>query len=130
MILAPFFINTSNPNWLHFGLFLCSGGKSLWSIDDTDTDKDIVEMLKENGFPVLGLERLHNVVYAHIDDTTMKMSNFYEWSEIDPASSDKDVWRIFRIPSALWSCPVFKEHFWKTAELPLQVMSPARLSMV
>jgi hypothetical protein len=42
------------------------------------------------------------------------------WSEIDPKTSEEDVWRTYRIPTALWSDPVFKEHWWRTSGvLPL-----------
>jgi len=116
MILAPYFWNTSDPNWFKLGVFLCSGGRELWNVGDKDTDKQILKMLKENGFPVLGLKRHAGVILASIDPKA-NLSDFYMWDEIDPMKAQEDVWRTFTIPAALWTCPVFKEHFWKSAGL-------------
>lgn len=118
MILVPYFWDTTNPDWSTLGLFLCSGGRAVWSLDDTDTDAEIRAMLAENGFPVARLHRQSGTVHAEIDRSRLKMSHFYQWSEIDYKTSEEDVWRIFKIPCALWSCPVFKEKFWKSAALP------------
>jgi len=116
MILVPYFWNTTNPNWTTLGLFLSNGGREAWTLDGTETDGDITDMLLENGFPVAGLIRTKNAVYASVDENRIKMAHFYQWSEMNPTS--EDVWRIFQIPTALWSCPVFKDHYWKAAALP------------
>jgi len=114
MILAPYFWDTSDPNWFKLGIFLSAGGRELWNVDDKDKDKAILKMLKENGFPVLGLKRQAGLLLASIDPKA-NLSGFYMWDEVDPATAQEDVWRIFTIPAALWTCPVFKEHFWKSA---------------
>lgn len=116
MILAPYFWNTADPNWFKVGIFLCAGGRELWNVGDKDTDKQILKMLKENGFPVLGLKRHAGVILASIDPQA-NLSDFYMWDEIDPAKAKEDVWRVFKIPAALWTCPIFREHFWKSAGL-------------
>ena len=118
MLLIPYFIE-SNPNWTKLSLFLCEGGRSVWSIDMSD--KEIKALLKDNGFPVLSLTRDGDKVYAVIDHKTLKMSDFYQWTDINPKTAEQDVWRTLHIPSALWSCPVFKEHFWKRAALPCSI---------
>jgi len=119
MILAPYFWNTTDPNWFKLGIFLCSGGREMWSVDDKDKDKAILKMLKENGFPVLALKRQAGLILASIDPG-VNLSEFYMWDEIDPLKAQEDVWRVFKIPAALWTCPVFREHFWKSANLPYQ----------
>ena len=83
-------------------------------MDDKDKDKAILKMLKENGFPALGLKRQAGLLLASIDPK-VNLSEFYMWDEIDPVTAQEDVWRIFTIPAALWTCPVFREHFWKSA---------------
>jgi hypothetical protein len=120
MLLIPYFWDTSNSNWTSLGLFLCSGGDAAWSVDATDTDKQIKDMLSENGFPVAALTRSadHNVIYAEIDRSKLNLSDFYLWSDLDSPTSDTDVWRILKIPTALQSCPVFTEQFWLHARLP------------
>jgi hypothetical protein len=123
MILIPFFWNTSNPNWSKFGIFLCEGGRSLWSVDDKATLASTKKMLKENGFPVLNLNKIDNVLYAEIDHKTMNIDDFYLWNDI-PLGSEQDVWRIMQIPTALWSCPIFKEHFCKSSNLPECALKP------
>ena len=130
MILAPYFWDTSDPNWFKLGVFLSAGGREMWQVDDKEKDKAILKMLKENGFPVLGLKRQagHGVILASIDPKA-NLSEFYMWDEIDPATAQEDVWRIFMIPAALWTCPVFKEHFWKSACLA-PVLSGALVSAV
>jgi len=110
MILIPYFVDTSNQNWFKVNVFLSCGGRQHWTIDD-DKDKGIIKMLKENGFPVLKLKRDNDIIYAHIDNTKLQMGDFYTWSEVDPLNSEQDVWRTFFIPTALWSCPIFKENF-------------------
>lgn len=115
MILIPFFWDTSDLNWIQFGVFLCSGGRQFWSVDDTDTDDQIREMLQENGFPTLEIKRTPDSIFAEIDRETIQISNFYLWSEINPKTSEEDVWRLYKIPKALWSCPIFKEHWWRTS---------------
>lgn len=120
MLLIPYFWDTSNSNWTSLALFLCSGGDAAWSVDATDTDKQIMSMLSENGFPVTALTRSadHNAMYAHIDSSKLNLSDFYLWSELDRPKIDTDVWRILHIPNALQSCPVFTEQFWFHAKLP------------
>jgi len=86
-------------------------------VDDKDKDKAILKMLKENDFQVLGLKRHTGLILASIDPKA-NLSEFYMWDEIDPRNSNEDVWRTFMIPAALWSCPVFREHFWKSSGLP------------
>lgn len=112
-MLLPFF-KVITPNWIKLGLFLCDGGRSVWSTDTTDT----MGLLEENGFPVLQIITVGETVYAEIDPKTLRMDNFYQWSDINPTTSDCDSWRTLHIPVALWSCPVFKEHFWSQAKLP------------
>jgi len=118
MLLIPYFKDATNPDWLLLSLFLCEGGQSIWSVDDM-ADKEIKKLLKDNGFPVLKLERHESTIYAAIDSAKLKMSDFYQWDEINPneTSESKDVWRTLQIPLALWSCPIFKEHFWKSTRL-------------
>jgi hypothetical protein len=117
MILLPYFIDTSNPNWSKLNLFLSDGGKTFWHTDDTE--KQVKKMLKDNGFPLLSLKTEQGIMYANIDSTKLNMSDFYQWSELeDPLKSEDDVWRTFLIPKALWSCPVFKEQFWTSSGLP------------
>jgi len=128
MILAPYFCDTSNPEWLKLGIFLCSGGHQMWNVDDKDKDKEILKMLKENGFPVLGMKKHTGLILALIDPK-VNLSEFYMWDEIDPVNSQEDVWRIFTIPVALWTCPVFKEHFWKSTGLPPMIFNALNLSI-
>ena len=117
MILLPYFTDTSNPNWSKLNLFLSDGGKTFWHTDDTE--KQVKKMLKDNGFPLLSLKTEQGVMYANIDSTKLNMSDFYQWSELeDPAKSEDDVWRTFLFPTALWSCPVFKQEFWTSSGLP------------
>jgi len=117
MILLPYFIDTSNPNWSKLNLFLSDGGKTFWHTDDTE--KQVKKMLKDNGFPLLSLKTEQGIMYANIDSTKLNISDFYQWSELDdPSKSEDDVWRTFLIPKALWSCPVFKQEFWKSSGLP------------
>lgn len=113
MILIPYFWDTSNPNWIRFGIFLCSGGRSLWEVEKSE----IEENLEENGFPLLSMETIDNTVYARIDPT-INLSNFYMWDDVNYKTTDLDVWRIIKIPVALWSCEIFKQYFWKSANLP------------
>ena len=117
MILIPYFWNTTNQDWIQFGVFLCEGGRSLWSVEDKATLAATKKMLKENGFPLLSLTKTDGVLYAEIDYTKMNMNDFYLWSEV-PLGSEQDVWRVLPIPKALWSCNVFKQHFFKESNLP------------
>ena len=127
MILLPYFIDTSNPNWIKLNLFLSEGGKAFWHTDDTE--KQIKKMLKENGFPLISLKVEQGVMYANIDSTKLNISDFYQWSEVeDPINSEDDVWRTFLIPSALWSCPVFKQEFWASTGLPPVLTSSTQFS--
>lgn len=123
MLVVPYFVDTTDANWIKLGIFLCEGGRSIWSTDNTDTDAQIKKMLKDNGFPVQSLRRAGGTVYANIDHTRIILKNFYMWTEVDPKTSENDVWRFFQIPVGLWSCPVFKEHFWKSTTLPISILS-------
>lgn len=122
MFLVPYFKDTTNPNWLQLGVFLCEGGRSVWFSEAT-SESEIRELLDENGFPLLTLITRNDTIFAEIDLTRMNMANFYLWSEIDPKTSDRDVWRLLQIPVALWSCPVFKQHFWKQSKMPDMVLA-------
>ena len=122
MFLVPYFKDTSDPNWLQLGIFLCEGGRSVWFSEAT-SESEIRELLEENGFPVLTLSTRNDTIFAEIDLTRMNLANFYLWPEIDPKTSDRDVWRVLQIPVALWSCPVFKQHFWKQSKMPDMVLA-------
>ena len=127
MILLPYFIDTSNSNWIKLNLFLSDGGKTLWYTDDTD--KEVKKMLKDNGFPLLSLKKEQCVIYANIDSTKLKHDDFYQWSELtDHSKSEDDLWRTCLIPIALWSCPVFKQEFWASTGLPPVLTSSAVFS--
>ena len=127
MILLPYFIDTSNPNWTKLNLFLSDGGRGFWHTDDSE--KQVKKMLKENGFPLLSLKTEQGVMYANIDRTKLNISDFYQWSEVtDIQSSDDDVWRTFLIPTALWSCPIFKQEFWESTGLPPVLTSSSGFS--
>jgi len=125
MILLPYFIDTSSPNWIKLNLFLSEGGKGFWHTDDTE--RQVKKMLKENGFPLISLKTEQGVMYANIDSTKLNMSDFYQWSESQ--TSQEDIWRTFLIPIALWSCPVFKQEFWKSTGLPSILTNSTILSI-
>ena len=128
MILLPYFIDASNPNWLKLNLFLSDGGKGFWHTDDTE--KQVKKVLKENGFPLISLKVEQGVMYANIDNTKLNISEFYHWSELaDPDTSEDDIWRTFIIPTAVWSCPVFKQEFWASSGLPTLLTSSAVFSL-
>jgi len=58
-------------------------------------------------------------MYANIDSTKLNMSEFYQWTELnDITNSENDVWKRFLIPTALWSCPIFKQEYWASSGLP------------
>jgi hypothetical protein len=126
MLLAPFFLEKTNPNWLTLGIFLSSGGRDIWSVDGSD--KEILEILRENGFPVLRVEKQSDVLYVNIDRPKLELDAFYIWDEIDPDKSQEDIWRTFNIPLALWSCEIFKEQFFTCANLPTPLSKPALIS--
>jgi hypothetical protein len=127
MILLPYFIDTSNSNWIKLNLFLSDGGKGFWHTDDTE--KQVKKMLKENGFPLLSIKKEQGIMYANIDSTKLKRDDFYSWSEIaDPEVSEDDVWRTFLIPTALLSCPIFKQEFWESTGLPPMLTSSTLFS--
>jgi hypothetical protein len=118
MILVPFFWDChGTKDWINFGVFLCSGGRQYWSVDDGTSSEEVTSMLSENGFPVINISVKDNMIFAEIDRQQINMDDFYLWSEIDPKTSEQDVWRVYKIPAALWSCPIFKQHFWKTSNL-------------
>jgi len=118
MILVPYFIERSDM-WITLNIFLSSGGREAWHIEP-EKDKAILKMLKENGFPVLNLEKTTQAIYAHIDKS-IDLSSFYTWTEVNPETSEDDVWRRLTMPVSLWSCPIFRENFFKAANLPLGV---------
>jgi len=126
MILIPYFIDTSKKDWIQLGLFLCSGGHEVWSVDESE--KQVAQMLSTNGFPVLTMDRQSDALYAKIDIAKLQMADFYTWDELDPKTSQEDCWRIFNIPKALWSCPIFKEYYWKAAKLPFAMTTSSFLS--
>jgi hypothetical protein len=119
MILVPYFIERTE-NWIRVNIFLSSGGKQAWHIEP-QKDKAILNMLKENGFPVKTLEKADIACYAQVDRTKLDLSPFYTWDEVEPDTSDEDVWRTLTIPVSLWTCSVFRENFLKAANLPLGV---------
>ena len=127
MFLIPYFIDYSNPNWFKVNVFLCSGGRQIWSVDDKD--KAILKMLKDNGFPVLHLKKEQEYIFACIDNTKLQLADFYTWSEVDPHNSEDDVWRTFLIPRALWTCPVFRDDFIKSSGLPSMLTSSPLFSL-
>jgi hypothetical protein len=115
MILVPYFIERAE-NWISVNVFLSSGGRQAWHIEP-EKDRAILKMLKENGFPVEKLEKADSLVYAEVD-RAIDLSPFYTWDEVDPDTSEEDVWRTLHIPVSLWSCPVFRETYMKAATLP------------
>lgn len=116
MILIPYYIETTNPALKVVHVFLCSGGRSLWSVKGTN--KSILQMLEENGFPVKSVKKESDIIYALIDDTRLKKDDFYTWDEINPQVSEEDIWRTFLIPTVLSTCPIFKEKFIESSNLP------------
>ena len=129
MLLIPFFWDKTSTNWYKLGVFLCSGGRQVWGLDDTDTDSEIREMLKDNGFPVVSLRRDKDtgIVFAEIDHASLNLSQFYLWSEVNPHTSDHDVWRIYKVPATLkTNCPVFNKQFWDTSGLSEDVCTGLR----
>ena len=116
MLLVPYFWDkTSNPNKAHaegtgakarLGLFLSKGGESVWTLEGPQNRETILEILKENGFPLVNLMCLHGIAYAEIDCGRLCMSDFYLSTE--PDVSEKDVWRIFEIPDSVLVSEEFK----------------------
>jgi hypothetical protein len=121
MIVLPYFIDRSNDNWIKLNVFMIEGGRSLWYTEDTE--KQVKKMLKANGFPLLSYKVDNSVIYANVDNTKLNLSEFYIWDEVDPKTSDKDLWRTYYIPNALWSCPIFKQDFITTSGLPLMLIN-------
>lgn len=116
MILTPYFIERTD-NWVTLGIFLSSGGRQAWHIEP-EKDKGILKILKDNGFPCDKLEKDSQVVLAKIDRTRLQIQDFYMWEEVDPETSEQDIWRSLKIPVALWSCQIFRENFYKSVNLP------------
>ena len=129
MILAPYFWDSSDPNWFRLGIFLCAGGREMWQVDNKEKDKAILKMLKDNGFPVISMQKQSDVLYAQIDPKA-NLSEFYFWDEIDPKTSCEDVWRTFQIPKSLWTCPIFREYLWKTVNFPVKLDFPSKAFVV
>jgi hypothetical protein len=119
MILLPYFIEKTE-NWILVNVFLSNGGRQAWHIE-SQKDKDILKMLKDNGFPVKTLNKKNGVYYAIIDNSKIDLTSFYSWEEVNPDTSEEDVWRTLTIPVSLWSCPIFRENFCKNANLPLEI---------
>ena len=109
MILIPFFLDLTHP--IRIGVFQSEGGRSFWQIGDTHSHFTILALLIENGFPVVSLETIGQIVYARIDHTQLKLNDFFLLSDVDPKTSDKDVWQIFRISSRQWITKKFKQWF-------------------
>jgi hypothetical protein len=129
MLLIPYFWDKTSPDWYKLGVFLCSGGRQLWGLDETDTDSEIREILKDNGFPLVKLTRSKDtgIVFAEIDHQSLNIKQFYLWSEVNPDTSDQDVWRIYKVPANLYtSCPVFNKQFWATSGLSQDVCTGLR----
>lgn len=124
MILIPYFLDMTNPNWSKFSVFLCDGGRTLWGIEDNMTPAKVKKLLKEYGFPLVDVKKIDGVMYANVDHSKLDMKEFYTWAEVNPETSDKEVWRTLLVPTALWSCPVFKEHYCKSAGLPDVAIAP------
>ena len=73
MLLIPFFWDTRKTGWIKFGVFLCSAGREIWSMDDSSTDLQINDLLTENGFPVKKLNRTSTAVFVEIDHATLNL---------------------------------------------------------
>jgi hypothetical protein len=116
MILIPYFWKQTST-LATLGVFLRDGGSSLWSVEDKATLASIKSLLKENGIPSLTVKKNDGVFYANIDVNQLDLNEFYLWNEI-PLGSENDVWRLLKIPLALWSCSVFRDTFSKEAGLP------------
>ena len=105
MLVIPYFFNKSNKQ---FGIFLSEGGRSIWSVDDTMTHTELIEMLNDNGFPLSTVEYINGNIYVIVNYEELKLDNFFLLSEVDPLTSDKDVWRLFSIPEELLKSEEFK----------------------
>lgn len=105
MLVIPLFWNPLNKQ---FGIFLSEGGRSVWSVDDSVSNIELIDMLKENGFPIKYIKYMNGNAYILINYNELKLDDFYLWSDIDPLKSDKDVWRIFSIPDELLNSEKFK----------------------
>ena len=117
MILIPYFFSkTSNGEWYNVGLFLCDGGKTLWS-EEGMTDTEIQTMLLENGFPIMeyGLLRRNGICFAEVSILQMNFSDFYSWED---DIVQNDLWRTLQIPCSLWKCPIFQHEFCKESKIP------------
>lgn len=115
MLLIPLFWKGSDKKegWMHLGVFLSDGGRTFWQVDDSITDKDVEQLLNDNGLPVSKVYRYANTIYAKIDTERLKLNEFYTWNEIDPKNSKLDVWKVIKIPISLWSCNIFRDEVWK-----------------
>ncbi len=116
MFLVPYvWDTTTNPDWISFGVFLMDMGSARWSLEG-ETLEEIQAMLLENGFPVTRLLSAQEIVFAEIDPARLKLEHFYIWNDLSPSepeNSEKDCWRLFKVPKCLWNCKVFQESFWE-----------------
>ena len=109
MLVIPCFFSKSKKQ---FGIFLSEGGRSLWSVDDNTTHKEFVEILNDNGFPFKSMQNIGGIIYVTVNYDELKLTDFYLWSEVDPLTTDKDVWRIFSIPDELLKSEKIKSFFY------------------
>ena len=102
MIVLPYFVDYSN---LTLGIFLCEGGNTIWKVDETESIESVKTLLEENGLPVQWIRERNGVIHAEIDHRLLKLGDFY--LSTDPHVEEKDVWRLFTIPTELWLDPIF-----------------------
>jgi hypothetical protein len=77
-----FWDTDDKKGWIKFGVFLCSAGREIWSVDDASKDSEIKSMLEGNGFPVVKITRMPSATFVHVDHNNLKLSDFYLWSEV------------------------------------------------